>query len=136
MTVYVDEPVHPYGRMVMCHMASPDLAELHAMADAIGVARRWFQDPLRMPKVSRPHYDIAKSKRSLALAAGAVAIDRYQMVVVSRVAMHAHLVAASNPGADHFADPFAALRGRDGRPPHPRFNELLAWWEGQQEGST
>lgn len=136
MTVYVDEPIHPYGRMIMCHMASPDLAELHVMAARIGVARRWFQDPLSMPKVSRPHYDIAKVKRALAIDAGAVEIDRYRMVVVSNAAMHRYLVAAGNPGAEHFSDPLRILRGREGRPPHPRFNDIAAWWEGQLKGST
>jgi hypothetical protein len=55
------------------------------MADTIGVARRWFQDPARMPKVSWQHYDIAKSKRALAIAAGAVEVDRYQMVAMAGV---------------------------------------------------
>lgn len=85
MTVYVDNAAHPYGRMVMCHMFSPDIAELHAMADRIGVARRWFQDPAAMPKVSWPHYDIAKSKRALAVAAGAVECDKYCMVAMAAV---------------------------------------------------
>ena len=39
-------------------------AELHAMADAIGVSRRWHQAP---PK-HRSHYDIALSKRAAAIA--------------------------------------------------------------------
>jgi hypothetical protein len=85
MTVYVDTAQHAFGRMIMCHMFSPDLAELHAMADRIGVARRWFQDPTRMSKVSWPHYDIAKSKRALAVAAGAVECDRYCMVAMAAV---------------------------------------------------
>ncbi len=58
--MYVDEPVHPFGRMVMCHMLADTPAELHAMADRIGVARKWYQSP---QKASTPHYDIAKSKR-------------------------------------------------------------------------
>jgi len=87
MTVYVDEPRHAFGRMIMCHMVAPDLVELHAMADRIGVSRQWFQDPRRMPKVSAPHYDIAKSKRALAVAAGAKEIGRYQMAVISKVAL-------------------------------------------------
>lgn len=73
MSVYVDEPAHPFGRMVMCHMLADTPAELHAMADRIGVARKWYQGP---SKASTPHYDIAKSKRALAVAAGAVEIER------------------------------------------------------------
>lgn len=85
MTVYVDNAKHGYGRMIMCHMFSPDLTELHRMADHIGVARRWFQNPQTMPKVSWPHYDIARSKRSLAIAAGAVECDRYCMVAIAAI---------------------------------------------------
>ncbi len=54
MTVYVDDMRAPYGRMVMCHMLADTDDELHAMADHIGVARRWHQ------KAGTPHshYDI------------------------------------------------------------------------------
>jgi len=101
--VYVDAAAHPFGRMVMCHMFSPDLDALHAMADRIGVARRWFQDPRTMPKVSWPHYDIAKSKRALAVAAGAVEVDRYQMVAVAAIVKNRFW------GADRF-DPLRHAR--------------------------
>ena len=42
--VYVDDYNAPYGRMTMCHMMADTLEELHAMADKIGIARKWFQD--------------------------------------------------------------------------------------------
>jgi hypothetical protein len=51
--------------------------ELHAMADRIGVARRWFQCG---PGVSFPHYDIAKGKRALAVERGAIECDRNALV--------------------------------------------------------
>lgn len=70
MTVYVDDMRAPYGRLIMCHMIADSDDELHAMADCIGVARRWHQAP---PK-HQSHYDIALSKRALAVAAGAVEI--------------------------------------------------------------
>lgn len=73
MSVYVDSARNGYGRMVMCHMIADSLDELHAMADAIGVARRWFQ---AAPPASFPHYDIAQSKRALAVECGAVECDR------------------------------------------------------------
>ena len=75
MTVYVDESIFGYGRMIMCHMWADTLDELHAMADRIGMARRWFQQP---PKASWCHYDISKSMRAKAVAAGAVEVDRYE----------------------------------------------------------
>ena len=74
MTVYVDDVRHSFGRMVMCHMWADTLPELLAMADRIGVARRWLQQP---PKASWVHFDIALSKKALAIDAGAVLTDRY-----------------------------------------------------------
>jgi hypothetical protein len=74
MTVYVDDVRYPYGRMVMCHMFADTLEELHAMADAIGIQRKWFQQP---PKASWHHYDISLGKKDLAIAKGAVLTDRY-----------------------------------------------------------
>lgn len=62
MTVYVDDMRAKFGRMIMCHMIADTEAELHAMAARIGVARRWYQGD---------HYDIALSRRALAVAAGA-----------------------------------------------------------------
>jgi len=77
MSVYVDRVALGYGRMIMCHMITDTPDELHAMADRIGVARRWFQTP---PKASFWHYDIAKSKREIAIAAGAIDCDRNTFV--------------------------------------------------------
>ncbi len=73
MSVHVDRAGYAYGRMIMCHMIADTPAELHAMADKIGVARRWFQTP---PKASFWHYDIAKNKRELAVKHGAIECDR------------------------------------------------------------
>lgn len=74
MTVYVDDMRAQFGRMVMCHMLADTDEELHTMADKIGVARRWHQAPPRHDS----HYDIALSKRALALASGAVEITWLQ----------------------------------------------------------
>ena len=71
MAVYVDNMFARYGRMRMCHLLADTDAELHAMAARVGVNRRWWQSPTR---TAGSHYDIASSKRELALAAGAVAI--------------------------------------------------------------
>lgn len=79
MSVYVDASIYGYGRMIMCHMIADTPEELHAMADRIGVARRWFQ-----ARASFPHYDIAKSKRALAVAAGAIECDRTALVMAIR----------------------------------------------------
>lgn len=79
MSVYVDASIHRYGRMLMCHLLADTPEELHAMADRIGVARRWYQH-----SASTPHYDIAKSKRALAVAAGAQQLDRKGIAAVIR----------------------------------------------------
>lgn len=71
MAVYVDDMQAAYGRMKMCHMLADTDEELHAMAARIGVARKWWQSP---EKTSGSHYDIALSKKALALAAGAIEI--------------------------------------------------------------
>ena len=81
MTVYVDNMRAPFGRLIMCHMIADSDEELHAMADRIGVARKWWQCP---PKASSSHYDIALSKRKLAVGFGAVEIDMRQLAAMSR----------------------------------------------------
>lgn len=72
MAVYVDDMRAQYGRMVMCHMIADTDEELHAMADRIGVSRRWHQ----CAGTSRSHYDICLSKRALAIQHGAIECDR------------------------------------------------------------
>lgn len=65
----------------MCHMVADSDDELHAMAERIGVARRWHQCP---PKASHSHYDIALSKRALAVQAGAVEVTLQQLAMMVR----------------------------------------------------
>lgn len=75
MAVYVDDMRAPFGRMKMCHMIADSTDELLAMADRIGVARKWIQNP----GTPREHFDIAMSKRALAVQAGAVEVDRREL---------------------------------------------------------
>ena len=72
MTVYVDDMRAKFGRMVMCHMLADSTEELLAMADRIGVARRWIQKP----GTTHEHFDISLGKRTLAVRAGAVEITQ------------------------------------------------------------
>ncbi|MBN7755509.1 DUF4031 domain-containing protein [Nitratireductor aquimarinus] len=74
MAVYVDRARHRFGRYRMCHMWSTSRDELFAMADLIGVQRKWFQRP---PMASWEHFDITQTKRALAVSAGAIETDKY-----------------------------------------------------------
>jgi hypothetical protein len=87
MSVYVDGMQAAFGRMVMCHMMADSREELDAMADAIGVARRWVQHEGKPSE----HYDICKSKRQKALQLGAIAITRRDLVSMLRAKRAAHL---------------------------------------------
>lgn len=78
MAVYVDGEENKFGRMVMCHMLADTVAELHEMADRIGMKREWFQ-PL-----SRPHYDLSKTRRAAAVKLGAIEVDRRGIVDVMK----------------------------------------------------
>ena len=80
MTVYVDDFRAAFGRMVMCHMVADDQAELVSMARTIGVDPKWIQHP-GTPKV---HFDIALSKRALAVKAGAVEIEAKSLAAMVR----------------------------------------------------
>lgn len=75
MTVYVDSMAAPFGRMKMCHMIADSTEELLAMADRIGVQRKWLQKA----GTHREHFDIAMSKKALAIKAGAVEVSQMEL---------------------------------------------------------
>jgi hypothetical protein len=75
MTVYVDNARIPYGRMIMCHMVADSEAELHLMAQCIGVQRRWYH---------RGHYNICLKMRAEALACGAKEASRRAVATLRR----------------------------------------------------
>jgi hypothetical protein len=99
MTVYVDPLAEwgwrPHGVPVpSCHMFTDtiDLADLHAMAERIGMRREWFQD-----KVSAPHYDLTPPRRASAVAAGAVEVP-WDVAVKIWQARRAALAEGAGPG--------------------------------------
>lgn len=75
MTVYVDNMRASYGRMKMCHMIADSTEELLAMADKIGVARKWLQKP----GTRWEHFDIALSKRKKAIESRAVEVSMMEL---------------------------------------------------------
>ena len=88
MSVYVDASRMRYGRMVMCHMLADSKRELNAMADKIGVARKWLQHP---ENPGRMHYDICLAKRKLAVVLGAIEADRTMIAEVMKRNSMKHL---------------------------------------------
>lgn len=70
MSVYVDDMRARFGRMILCHMIADSDDELHAMAAAIGVARKWHQGD---------HYDICLTKRAEAVRLGAIELTRREL---------------------------------------------------------
>ena len=80
MSVYVDAVMFHGGSKSFkwprsCHMYADSLEELHAMAEAIGMRREWFQ-----PDGGRlPHYDLVPARRAKAVELGAVQHTRAEM---------------------------------------------------------
>jgi hypothetical protein len=70
MSVYVDDMRAPFGNMIMCHMVTDTTEELLEMVDKIGVKRKWIQ----YPGTYKEHFDIALTKRKLAIENGAIEI--------------------------------------------------------------
>ncbi|WPZ24895.1 DUF4031 domain-containing protein [Sulfitobacter pontiacus] len=80
MTVYVDNMQAPLGRMKMCHMVADTSEELLAMADKIGVQRKWLQKA----GTHHEHFDIALTKRKRAVEAGAKEVTRLELGKIIR----------------------------------------------------
>lgn len=79
MSVYVDDmykyPIGEFRSMKMSHMVADSTEELLAMADRIGVARRWLQNA----GTDREHFDVCLSKRTAAVRAGAIEVSMRQL---------------------------------------------------------
>lgn len=75
MSVYVDNMRAPFGRLVMCHMVADSTEELLAMADKIGVQRKWIQSA----GTYREHFDVCLTKRGKAVKAGAIELGRDEL---------------------------------------------------------
>lgn len=80
MTVYVDNARAAFGRMKMCHMMADTTSELLAMADKIGVQRKWLQKAGTVYE----HFDIALSKRAAAVAFGAKEVSSRDLGMIIR----------------------------------------------------
>jgi len=77
--IYVDT-LQRYGSWrwgPSCHLTADTLEELHEFAESLGLQRQWFQ-----PK--RPHYDLTKAKRKLAVRLGAKEVASRELLEVCR----------------------------------------------------
>ena len=72
MSVYVDDAVTLWRGRRWAHLMADTLPELHAMAEALGLPRRAFQD-----KTSGAHYDVDAELREQAILLGAIPISRH-----------------------------------------------------------
>lgn len=106
MSVYVDKLKTRYGRMIMSHMLADSVEELHAMADKIGLKRKWFQSE------RTPHYDLCQAKKRLAIKHGAIEVDRKKVVeLIKRYRTLQRSCGEPRPGTGSCAR--CGLSGRD-----------------------
>lgn len=81
MAVYVDSPVWYWQGRRWCHLLADDTDELHRFAARLGLTRMSYQGP---PRTSAPHYDLTGTERGRALALGAIACGRAEIIAVFR----------------------------------------------------
>ena len=82
MTIYVDDAFWPWQGLKWCHLLADDIDELHRFAARVGIHRTSYQGP---PKTSAPHYDLTGFERKRAMAKGARACSREEIVAVVRL---------------------------------------------------
>lgn len=78
--VYIGKNEYKYKRMIMSHMAADSIEELHEMATKLGIDNKHFQN-----KPGKPHYDICKSKKELAISQfGAIEVNDREIIKLFR----------------------------------------------------
>lgn len=80
MAVYVDDMKANFRGYVMCHMLADTTKELLAMADKIGAAHKYIQNP----GTPKEHFDIPLERRAVAVRHGAIEISRREAVAIVR----------------------------------------------------
>jgi hypothetical protein len=79
--VYVDDAIWEWRGLRWAHLLADDTDDLHRFAAALGIHRTSYQGP---PRTSVPHYDLTAYERRRALAHGAIACNREEIVAVVR----------------------------------------------------
>ncbi len=75
MRILIGKREYKLGRMIMSHMVSDNIEDLHSMARLIGVDRKHFQ-----AKKNKPHYDICKKMKERAIMFGAQLVDEREII--------------------------------------------------------
>ena len=79
--VYVDDAIWEWQGLKWAHLLADDTDDLHRFAASLGIHRASYQGP---PRASVPHYDLTSYERRRALAHGAIACSRDEIVAVVR----------------------------------------------------
>ena len=79
--VYVDAAVWHWQGLKWAHLLADDPDHLHRFAARLGIHRASYQGP---PRTSVPHYDLTAYERQRAIALGAIACSRDEIVAVVR----------------------------------------------------
>src|SRR5262245_22799242 len=79
--VYVDAAVWHWQGLKWAHLLADDTDELHRFAARLGIHRVSYQGP---PRTSVPHYDLTSYERQRAIALGAIACSREEIVAIVR----------------------------------------------------
>jgi len=79
--VYVDEAIWEWRGLKWAHLLADDIDNLHRFAAALAIPRTSYQGPTRTPV---HHYDLTSYERRRAIAHGAIACGRDEIVAVVR----------------------------------------------------
>ena len=79
--VYVDDAIWEWQGLKWAHLLADDIDDLHRFAARLGIHRVSYQGP---PRTSVPHYDLTSYERRRAIAYGAIACGRNEIVAVVR----------------------------------------------------
>ena len=79
--VYVDAAIWDWQGLKWAHLLADDTDDLHRFAATLGIHRASYQGP---PRTAVPHYDLTAYERQRALALGAMACSRDEIVAIVR----------------------------------------------------
>jgi hypothetical protein len=79
--VYVDAAIWDWQGLKWAHLLADDIDDLHRFAAMLGIHRVSYQGP---PRTSVPHYDLTAYERQRAIALGAMACSRDEIVAIVR----------------------------------------------------